>query len=654
MGIIEIRKMNTYRLILSTIAIILFTQCAKRAADGKVSEKIISQVPFSEVKVQDLFWSPRIETNRKVTIPFDFQKCQETGRLDNFAIAAGLKSGKFKGKVYDDSDVFKVIEGASYSWQQTYDPELDAYLDSLINWIASAQEPDGYLYTARTINSDSLPDMGGSERWQKIHRFSHELYNVGHMYEAAVAHYQTTNKRDLLDVAIKNADLICKTFGPGKLMGVPGHQEIEIGLVRLYKVTGDEKYLDMAEFFIDQRGNAAGHTLSTCDDNIYYAQDHVPLVRQNKAVGHAVRAGYFYTGIADVASITKDKSYINAIDKIWSDVATSKLYLTGGIGSVRHGEAFGNPYDLPNENAYNETCAAVVNMLWNHRMFLLHGESKYMDVFERTLYNGFLSGVSLSGDRFFYPNKLLCKSDCQREPWFETSCCPSNVVRFMPSISGYIYAQQDKDIFINLFIGSTTQVGVADKVLTITQRTDHPWDGNVNLVIETEAPVEAIFRIRLPGWAVNQPVPSDLYNYLKPSQGKIELLINDLPVDYKMEYGYAVVERAWQNNDIVTLNLPMEVKTVIANSQVKEDSGKVAFERGPVVYCFEGIDNEGQATDIKMSSDVSKDYAFESDFLQGIGRIVFKDKFHQSLAIPYYARANRGESDMTVWVPISD
>jgi uncharacterized protein len=582
-------------------------------------------VPFNHVKIDDQFWAPRIETNRIVTIPYDFKKCEETGRINNFAVAAGVKQGKFIGMPYDDSDVYKVIEGASYSLQQYYDPKLDAYLDSIIGLIAGAQEEDGYLYTNRSIDPQTINNpLAGEQRWSNL-KVSHELYDLGHLYEAAVANYMATGKKNLLNVALKSANFICNLFGPGKLRLVPGHQEIEIGLVKLYRVTGEKKYLDMAKFFIDERGNARGHKLYFWDGSINMFQDDMPIVKQTKAVGHCVRAGYFYSAIADVAALTNDTTYIRTIDRMWNDVAGTKTYLTGGIGSRRHGEAFGESYELPNDTAYNETCAAVANSLWNFRMFLLHGESKYIDLLERILYNGFLSGVSLEGNTFFYPNVLECNGNCQRSPWFGCSCCPVNIARIMPSIPGYIYATQGTDVYVNLFIGNSTSIKTGENEIQLKQVTNYPWDGQVKLTVNPAKEQKFSFYIRIPGWAVNRPMPTDLYTFsdnktIKP----VILKVNGKKVAYQTRNGYAVIERTWKNNDEISIDLPMEVRRIAANPKVEADRGKEAWQRGPIVYCFEGIDNNGNALKATVTDKSHIGYSFKPDLLKGIGILQFK------------------------------
>lgn len=402
----------------------------------------IQGVPISQVSIKDQFWTPRIETNRTVTIPSSFKKCEETGRVENFVLAA-KKSGKFLTTFpFDDTDIYKIIEGASFSMSVHPDKKLDKYVDSLINLIAKAQEPDGYLYTARTIDPANPHAWSGKERWVQESVMSHELYNSGHLFEAASAHFIATGKRNFLNIALKNANLLVTVFGPGKRNDAPGHEIVEMGLVRLYRITNEKKYLDLAKFFIDSRGKKI-------DPKRSYFQDQEPLIQQDEAVGHAVRAGYLYSGVADVAALTGNKDYINAIDKIWVNMVTKKFYITGGIGARHSGEQFGDNYELPNLTAYNETCAAIANVYWNYRMFLLHGDAKYIDVMERSLYNNVIAGVGLDGKTFFYPNPLEAdgkfkfnREALNRQPWFDCSCCPTNICRFLPSVPGYIYAQK--------------------------------------------------------------------------------------------------------------------------------------------------------------------------------------------------------------------
>ena len=615
-------------------------------------------VPFTSVEFNDNFWSPRHKTNRQVTIPYDFKKCEETGRIDNFAVAGGLKEGEHIGRRYNDSDVFKIVEGAAYSLAIYPDPELDNYLDDLIEKFAAAQEDDGYLYTMRTINPEKVSKGAGERRWSYIAQ-SHELYNVGHMYEAAVAHYLATGKRNFLDVAIKSADLIEKTFGPGKRMDPPGHQEIEIGLAKLYRITGEEKYLKLAKFFLDQRGNFEGH-----ESYGEYCQDHKQVVEQDEAVGHAVRAGYMYSGMADIAALTGNKTYIRAIDRIWENVVSKKLYMTGGIGSRHSGEAFGDNYELPNLTAYNETCAAIANMMWNHRLFLLHGDAKYMDVLERTLYNGFLSGIAFSGDEFFYPNPLESDGSHKRSPWFDCSCCPSNVVRFLPSLPGYVYAQKNNNIFVNLYISGSAKIQLKNNSVIIKQDTEYPWDEIINIRLEPQKEESFSISIRIPGWTQNSPVPSDLYRYLNNRDESASVKINGEKQDFEIRKGFAEFKRKWKKGDKIEIHFPMRVRRAISHENVKDNEGKAALERGPIVYCAEWPDNNGHVRNLVLPDETKLKTEFRSNMLNGINVITgevpalfetksgkTEKKIQKFTAIPYYAWAHRGQGEMMVWFP---
>lgn len=622
----------------------------------------IKPVPFTDVQIKDNFWQPRMETNRTVTIPYDFKKCEETGRIDNFAKAGGLMEGEFVGIRYNDSDVYKVIEGAAYSLRLHPDSELEKYLDDLIVKIAAAQEDDGYLYTARTIDPENPARNAGKERWSyMIH--SHELYNVGHMYEAAVAYFQATGKRSLLDVAIKNANLIDSVFGSGKKHNPPGHQEIEIGLAKLYRVTGAEKYLKLAKFFLDQRGKYIGREPYDEYISAEYTQDHQPVIEQEEAVGHAVRAGYMYSGMADVAALTGDKKYIDAIDKIWENVVSKKLYITGGIGARSEGEAFGANYELPNREAYNETCAAIANMFWNHRLFLLHGDAKYIDVLERTLYNGFLSGVGMNGSEFFYPNPLESDGRHQRSPWFDCACCPVNVVRFLPSLPGYVYAQKDDDLFINLFMSSEATIKMEDNTVNLIQQTSYPWEGKITIKVNPQQQDDFVIHIRIPGWAQGQPVPSELYHYRKSTDEKFTLTVNGEAINFQLTKGFAVLKRSWKKGDVIALSLPMPIQKIAAHDSVKADVGKLALERGPIVYCAEWIDNAGHVLNLMLPEDAELQAEYRDDLLSGVNVIRGKAMTFYSdgkeitkreqnfLAIPYYAWSHRGMGEMAVWLP---
>jgi DUF1680 family protein len=634
------------------------TADAQPAAPAPGRDYPVRPVPFTKVRFTDTFWAPRMETNRTVTLPACFKKCEETGRIDNFAKAGGLMPGKFKGIPFDDSDVYKVIEGAAYSLAIHPDPELDKYLDGLIAKIAAAQEPDGYLYTARRLMKpeEIAKTLGGPKRWEN-EGASHELYNVGHLYEAAAAHFLATGKRNLLDIALKSADLLDKTFGPGKRGEVPGHEEIEMGLVKLFRVTGDERYLKLATFYIDERGNAKGHKLYG-----EYAQDHKPVVEQAEPVGHSVRAGYLYAGVADVAALTGDEAYRKAIDRLWENVVTSKLYLTAGVGSIGGHEGFGPPYELPNR-CYNETCAAIANALWNYRMFLLHGDAKYVDVVERIVYNGFLSGIALEGDRFFYPNPLASPGRYARSPWFDCACCPTNVVRFIPSLAGYVYAVRGDEVFVNLYAGGKGTVDVAGRSVTLSQETKYPWDGRVTVAVDPGASSSFALRLRIPGWARNEVIPSDLYRYADGVKPAWTVAVNGEAVAAAPEQGYVVVRRTWKPGDRVVVDLPMPVRRVAAHEKVQADRGRVALERGPLVYCFEGVDNGDRIGDLVIAPGAEAAVEPRPDLLRGVTVLRVKAARAsidaagalgtapvEAVAVPYYAWAHRGAGPMAVWM----
>lgn len=619
----------------------------------------VKEVPFTQVHINDDFWAPRIETNRKVSIPSAFRECEKNGRFDNFAIAGGLKKGEHRGDFsFDDTDPYKVIEGASYSLAVEYDPRLDAYLDSVINLIAAAQEPDGYLTTCVTNKCERLSGWWGTHRWEKIN--SHELYNSGHLYEAAVAHYLATGKRSLLDVAIKNADLVCDTFGygEGQIKYPSGHPIIEMALAKLYKVTGDEKYLKQAKYFVDEAGR-----LSNGRKPSQYSQDHKPILEQDEIVGHAVRAGYLFSGVADVAALTNDTAYFNAITRIWDNMASRKLYITGGIGSRAQGEGFGPDYELNNHTAYCETCAAIANVYWNYRMFLATGDAKYADVYERALYNGVLSGVSLSGDRFFYDNPLESMGEHERQPWFGCACCPGNVTRFMASVPQYMYATQGDDVLVNLYIAGDADIVTDNNNVRLTQTTSYPWQGDISIAVEPEKEEEFAIRLRIPGWAQDAPVPTDLYSFTNRPSAPYEVKVNGKKADVLSGDGYATLKRRWKKGDTVQLSLPMDVRRVKANDNVEDDRGRLALQRGPVVYCLEGKDQpDSLVFDKYLPDGVVFEEKFEPTLLNGVmtltatGRKVLRDGGEEDVAlkaIPYCTWCNRGADQMEIWIPDS-
>lgn len=619
----------------------------------------IDPVPFTSVKVTDSFWGQRLQASREVTIPLAFSKCEETGRYENFIKAAHPSDTyKVEGLSFDDTDVYKTIEGASYSLQTYPDKKLQKYIDSILVIVAGAQEPDGYLYTARTMNPKHPHNWAGKERWVAVENLSHEFYNLGHMVEGAVAHYQATGKRNFLDIVIKYADCVCREIGngPEQKKYVPGHQIAEMALVKLYMVTGDKKYLDQAKFFLDTRGYTSRKDA--------YSQAHKPVVEQDEAVGHAVRAVYMYSGMADVAAITGDSSYIKAIDKIWDNIVSKKIYVTGGIGARHAGEAFGNNYELPNQSAYCETCAAIGNVYMNYRLFLLHGDAKYFDVLERTLYNGLISGVSLDGGSFFYPNPLSSSGKYSRKPWFGCACCPSNVSRFIPSLPGYVYAVKDDQVYVNLFLSNKAELKVDKKKIILEQETDYPWKGDIRLKI-TQGNQNFTMKLRIPGWVRGNVLPSDLYAYADNQKPVYRVSVNGQTVESDVNNGYLSIARKWKKGDVVEVHFDMLPRIVKANPKVEADRGRVAVERGPIVYCAEWPDNRFNVHSVLLNQHPQFKVTEKPELLYGInqlttdaqalsydmaGKLVAKDV--ELTLIPYYAWAHRGEGDMEVWLPI--
>jgi DUF1680 family protein len=606
--------------------ILFFVAAASLAATARADQpqhRKLSAVPFTHVKVQDEFWAPRIRTNREKSLPHNFQWCEKTGRIGNFAKAAGQMEGQFEGIYFNDSDVYKVLEGASYSLADHPDPALEKTVDELIAKIAAAQQPNGYLDTYYTLKE---PD----KKWTNLSGM-HELYCAGHLIEAAVAHHRATGKRTLLDVAVKLADRIDQIFGPEKRHDVPGHEELELALVKLYELTGEDRYFKLSKFFIDIRGDKSQRP------RLYgpYCQDHMPVRQQSEIVGHAVRAMYLYSGVADVAGYTGDQGYVDAMDRLWQSVVLRKMYLTGGIGVQGHGEGFSRDYALPNADAYCETCAAIGMALWNHRLNLMHADAKYADVVERVMYNGILSGVALDGLTFFYVNPLASDGRQHRQPFFDCACCPTNVVRFVPSVPGYVYATAKDGIYVNLYVAGAAEVPVGDATVALTQQTRYPWDGKVRLTIEPKQPATFTVNLRIPAW----------------SEGA-KLSVNGKPLDtLKVVRGYAVTDRRWDPGDVIELDLPMEIQRIEAHPRVKADVGRVAIQRGPIVYCFEAVDNDGRVSDIILPHDPKFTAEHRPDFLGGVTVIhaVARDG-RKILAVPYYAWDHRQPGEMAVWV----
>lgn len=648
-----------------------------------------SQVPFTSVKIaHDSFWGNRLQAARKVTIPLAFSKCETEHRYKNFEMAAytlqhpghkGLDTkewnvSKFMGFSFDDTDVYKTIEGASYILQTYPDKKLKAYIDSVLDVVAAAQEPDGYLYTARTINPKHPHNWSGDKRWEQDETLSHELYNLGHMVDAACAHYQATGSTKFLDIAKRYADCVVREVGPkdGQVKVVPGHQIAEMALARLYTLTGEKKYLDEAKYLLDYRGKTKIRNP--------YSQSHEPILKQSEAVGHAVRAGYMYAGIADVAALTQDSDYIKTIDRIWDNIVSKKYYITGGVGARHAGEAFGSNYELPNMTAYNETCAAISMVYLFERMFLLHGDSKYIDCLERTLYNGVISGMSMDGGRFFYPNPLSsdgkyafnADNNTTRQPWFGCACCPSNICRFIPSVPDYLFGVKDNNIFVNLFAANVSTIKVNGKDVILEETTEYPWNGDIKITVKKSNAKNANLLIRIPGWARNQVVPSDLYQFADKEAPSYSVTVNGKTVedDLSVNKGYLPVKNI-RKGDVVRIHFDMPVRTVIANQKVADDNSKVAVERGPLVYCAEAADNNGEPVlravmGKKPTFNVVDNYsiqntetknapAFTVKAIKTEGQILNDNADGISLKkctltlIPYYAWNHRGANQMNVW-----
>ena len=635
--------------------------CQQRSKKSNTPQKLaytITPVNIKNVKLTDDFWLPIIKKVQEKTIEYAIQKCEEEGRLDNFLIAGKQKEGTVKGQMpFDDTDVYKIIEGASNTLISGPNPKLEKLLDSLIGIIKIGQEKDGYLTTWRTINPAKPPapwvPVIEGKRWESL-QISHELYNSGHMIEAAIVHFEATGKRNFLDIAIKNADLLVKTFGDRKdqVQGVPGHQIVETGLVKLYQLTNNKAYLNLAKYFLDNRGNPKNHKLYGA-----YSQDDIPVIQQKEAVGHAVRAVYMYAGMTDIAAIENDPSYYNAVNKLWENVVNKKMYITGGIGSRPEGEAFGGNYELPNLTGYNETCAAIGNVYWNHRLHNISGNSDYFDVIERTLYNGLISGLSLDGKKFFYPNALesdgvykFNRGECTRQSWFDCSCCPTNLIRFIPSIPGLIYSTTQDFLYVNLYASNSANIALKNNNLEISQKTNYPWDGKVSISVSPKKETPFTLKLRIPSWARNQVLPGDLYHYKTISIAKTTMSINGKPLAYKEDNGYISITRKWKKGETILLNFPMEVKEVVTNEKVEGNKGKVSLEYGPIVYALEEIDNPTAFDKITINADDTFKVVKEPALLEGVNTIQTKN----FKAIPYYSWSNRGVGKMKVWINYED
>lgn len=628
-----------YNCAISLVLATFLTAMGACAQAGPV--KTVKCVPFWDVQVADGFWSARLQANRKTTIPAIFKFCESTKRIDNFSIAAKQKEGKFTGLHFDDSDVYKAVEGAAYMLKAHPDAKFEKYVNGVIAKIAAAQQPDGYLDTYFTIARTD-------QRFKHIQKNQrHELYCMGHMIEAGAAHYEVTGKKNLLNVAIKLADHIDSIFGPDKRREVPEHQQLESALIRLYRITGDKRHLKLGQFFIDQRG-APGRRKNHSN------QDHMPVRKQSEVVGHAVRAMYNCMGLADLYMEIGDAELLAACKRMWENTTNRKMYVTGGVGATGSGEAFGKNYQLPNATAYAETCGSIGLVYYAHRMWQISPEGDYIDVLERALYNGALGGVSLAGDEFFYVNRLSTvggkKWGAVRFKWFHCACCPSNICRFIPAVPGYAYGHRSDDLYVNLYLPGSAEVKMDAQTVTLVQQTRYPWDGAVEIAVKPAKTAKFTVKLRIPSWARGKPVSGDLYRYANAACKPITLRVNGKDVAIKIDKGYAAISRKWTSGDTISLTLPMPIRRVLAHEKVTGNTGYVALERGPVVYCAEGKDNAGKALQIVLNDGAALKSEYRKQLLGGVTVVTGKLKSGASLvAIPYFARANRGESQMNVW-----
>jgi DUF1680 family protein len=628
-----------------------------RALSQTPSEKF-EFVNFSKVNITDNFWKPKIDKVATVTMKACIYQTEiKTPRIRNFEKVANNKGEKFEGIYYDDSDVYKALEAMAYALKTHPDPSLEAKADEWIDKVAGAQLPDGYLdtyFTLRDIN----------QRWTNIE--AHEDYNAGHLIEAAVAYYNVTGKRKLLDVAIRLANHIDSTFRMGNKKWFSGHEEIELALVKLYRVTNDDRYLKLADWYLQQRGKGGIYTYGKTWFTPAYWQDLKPVKDQTEITGHAVRAMYLYTGAADVAALTGDNGYMTAMQKVWEDVVYRNMYITGGIGSAGDNEGFTKDYDLPNEDAYCETCASVGMVLWNQRMCQLTGDSKYIDVLERSLYNGALDGLSLSGDHFFYDNVLASNSQHQRREWFGTACCPANVARLVTSVGNYIYGKSSDGIWVNLFVGSNTNIKMGNTDVAVKMETNYPWDGKVKLNIDPSKKSKFKLYFRTPGWLSEQSNTQGLYHFEDQNPPLSSVFsVNGKAATTKFEHGYAVVEREWKEGDVVDVSLTMVPRKVVAVDSVRLDHNRIALQRGPLVYCVEGADNKDGVWNLTLPPNTNftaTDYKILDEPVVALQTELPSAKANENgdgikiekrkiTAIPYYCWANRGANDMQVWLP---
>jgi len=607
----------------------------------------VEPVSFEDVQLNDEFWAPRLRANRETTIPHVLKYLEDRGSLDAFAILAGTSQRPYRGYMWGDSDVYKTVEGMIYTLRSHPNSGTEQRLKQIIATIVGAQAKDGYLMPHIQL---AEPDY---EHFSEALTRTTELYSMGHMIESAVAYFETTGERPYLDAAMRLADVILREYAPGGREWPSGHPEIELALVRLYGATGNQDYLDLAANLVER----ARHITTLWSQG-------KPSLSHDNNVGHAVAMLYLYSGAVDVARYRGDDALKNLTRRKWENLVGCKMYLTGNAGHAAHREGFARDYELPNRKAYCETCAAVANAMFNHRMFLMDGDAKYIDVLERTLYNGFLSGVSLSGDRFFYPNPLESTGQQQRSLWFGCACCPTNVVRFLPQVPGYAYAHRDGDIYVNLFVGGEAVIDTGANQIRLVQETDYPWSGVVTITIQPQKKEEFAVCVRIPGWARNEPVPSDLYRFRAAAAEKPSIAVNGRRVCATIRKGFVRIERQWQQNDKIELELPMPIRRVLSRENVAANRGRIAVERGPIVYCIEGADHEGKVLNLYLPDESQLSAQHRSAVLGGVtvlmtqGRVVDRspdgaivERSIDLTLIPYYAWCHRGANEMQVWIP---
>lgn len=592
-----------------------------------MSHKFLTKVPFTRVKIEDQFWAPRLSTHQETTIKACLEQCEKTGRIENFEKTA-KKEGEFEGVCFNDSDIYKILEGVGYSLMNNPNEELEKYADEIIQKIGAAQQVDGYLDNYFTLGREA-------EKWTDM--MAHEAYCAGHLIEAAVAYHAATGKEAFLNIAIKLADHLVRTFGDGNRHFTVGHQEVELALVKLYQVTQNEDYLKLSQWFIEERGHHYGFVDIVWNRDSMggeaYNQDDAPIRELKQIKGHAVRAMYYFCAVTDLAMLLNEQDYKEALDTLWDSTVLRNMYLTGGIGSSHTNEGFTGDYDLPNDEAYCETCASIGMVYWNSRMNLMKGISKYADIIERELYNGALSGLSLDGQKFFYVNPLETDGTHHREEWYGVSCCPTQLARFIPSVGEYVYATSEDGIWVNLYMENTATIPYRDDLVVVSQKTNYPWNGLINLVIESDVKAPMTLYLRYPSWAK-----------------EANLLFNQHRIPYELKDGYLCVTSEFKKGDTITIDFPMTVERIHANPKVKVNEGKVALQRGPIVYCFEEVDNRDVYETMKITKDAKIMAIFDQTLLGGVTKLVVHNCHESYTAVPYFSWDNREVGKMKVWV----